>query len=123
MKLNQDQLEQARKEYIETRTRLSKIAKKYSVSDYILLKELKETYGLSIDNRLDYRCQKAYEDYSTTDIKLIDILKKWGLGNVPYYNYLKKLENNLPREKNVYQVNSNYFNEMNSEEKAYLYIQ
>ena len=104
---------------LKTSESIAKISRRYGLSADIVAKNLKENYGLTGKNRFDYRCAKAFADYQSGDTNLDQILENHGISSTAYYKFVKKFENNLPTEKIKYSVNSNYFNEINSADKAY----
>ena len=113
------------KDYIPGTTSLKNLAKKYNINDYqtvsIVLNEngikpIKPKHNIS-RNLL----KKASEYYIDNNISVIDCAKEFKIGKNTLYTYLK--EHNLIKNPKNYQkdisYNENFFDNIDTEEKAY----
>lgn len=113
------------KDYIPGETSLKSLAEKYNINDYktvsIVLKEnkievIKAKYTISLTI-----LKKASEYYLNNEISIINCAKKYNIGKNTLSEYLKK--NNITKNKKNFQkdisFNKTFFDNIDSEEKAY----
>lgn len=113
------------KDYIPGEISLKTLAEKYNINDYktvsIVLKEnkievIKPKHLISLS-----ALKNAANYYKNNEISIINCAKKYKIGKNTLYNYLK--ENNLIKNQKEYQkdisFDKNFFDNIDSEEKAY----
>lgn len=113
------------KDYIPGKTSLKSLAEKYNINDYktvsIVLKEnkievIKAKYTISLTI-----LKKASEYYLNNEISIINCAKKYNIGKNTLSEYFKK--NNITKNKKNFQkdisFNKTFFDNIDSEEKAY----
>ena len=111
-------------DYIPGETSLKSLAEKYNINNYKTIADvLKENNIETVRPKLISRkiLKEASEYYINNNISIINCAKKFKIGKNTLYNYLK--ENNLIRSPGVYQkdisYNENFFDNIDTEEKAY----
>ena len=111
-------------DYIPGETSLKSLAEKYNINNYKTVADvLKENNIKTIKPKLISKkiLKEASEYYINNNVSIINCAKKFKIGKNTLYNYLK--ENNLIRSPGVYQkdisYNENFFDNIDTEEKAY----
>jgi mobile intron protein len=111
-------------DYIPGETSLKSLAEKYNINNYKTIADvLKENNIETVRPKLISRktLKEASEYYINNNISIINCAKKFKIGKNTLYNYLK--ENNLIRSPGFYQkdisYNENFFDKIDTEEKAY----
>lgn len=111
-------------DYIPGETSLKSLAEKYNINNYKTVADvLKENNIKTVKPKLISKkiLKEASEYYINNNVSIINCAKKFKIGKNTLYNYLK--ENNLIRSPGVYQkdisYNENFFDNIDTEEKAY----
>lgn len=111
-------------DYIPGETSLKSLAEKYNINNYKTVADvLKENNIKTVKPKLISKkiLKEASEYYINNNVSIINCAKKFKIGKNTLYNHLK--ENNLIRSPGVYQkdisYNENFFDNIDTEEKAY----
>lgn len=111
-------------DYIPGETSLKSLAEKYNINNYKTIADvLKENNIKTVKPKLISKkiLKEASEYYVNNDISITNCAKKFKIGKNTLYNYLK--EQDLIRSPKIYQkdisYNENFFDNIDTEEKAY----
>ncbi len=114
--------ENAKQLYLNSELSATKIAKQYEICRLKFGKYLK-SQGIDTSNKhRNYEKSKyidLFEEYQTTDITIAKLAKNHNVNKSMLAKEFRSLNSDLVIKKSKYQVNINYFNNINSEEKAY----